>query len=571
MVENLSKEVNFQVGMFQTRWSTHGAKTTANAHPHASQNGQFHVIHNGVITNHNEIKKRLREKGYKFASQTDTEVVPMLMQDCMTATGDTFEAWNMVVRELEGTWALIMVDVKQPNKMYVTKHGSPLLFCRSEDESIMGFASEMSGFDFAVRTYIDIPDGDIIECGIDSEKGEWIMSSKNLSMDLNKSTFESKQPHEKLPQSPAPFKYWTEKEIHAQPETIWNALNCGGRLYHDNDEWHVKLGGLEKWLVPLQRVKHLIMVGCGTSLHAAQFALPLFREFGIFTTVQCLDAAEFSVDDLPLQEATAVVIISQSGETKDCHRVLQLIRNRCVTIGVVNAVGSLISRDTDCGVYLNSGREVGVAATKSFTSQCVVLSLLALWFAQGRGKSINRRALQLFSLTTRVRDQMIFLTQFVQEILSKKVLLRQEHLFILGRGFSFAIALEGALKIKELAYVHAEGFAGGSLKHGPFAMIDSEEKTPVFLHIWSDVTQSHMISCAEQLSARGAQLIILTNIKSIALDFPNALVWCVAVEDDFSASLLSVVLYQLLAVYLALEKQVNPDFPRNLAKTISID
>lgn len=581
-IEKLTKKISelhdsYSIGMCHTRWATHGAKTEVNAHPHHDSQERFYVVHNGVITNYAEIKNRLKLKGYKFLSETDTEVVPLLMEDCMkSGNRTTFQAWNLAVRELEGTFALIMCDTKNPSCLYIAKNGSPLVMSYSTDDNMIGFGSELAAFSFSIKQYTNIIDGTIMECSWRKHDEDWSFQIKNLKDPLKECKVDSFnfQLHEtlkNLPKTPEPFQFWTEKEIHDQPFSLAQSFNCGGRLYMKNDEWRVKLGGLEKVKQKLSKVKHIIMVACGSSLHAAMLAAQVYRQITQFVTVQTLDASEFTFKDLP-KEPTAVILISQSGETKDCHRVLELVKDHCITIGIVNVVGSLISRETDCGVYLNCGREVGVAATKSFTSQSTVLTLLGLWFAYEQDRPIDRWAAELCQIPKYFENHMKRLSIEIDEFLETSTsIMKAQTMFLLGRGYSYPIVLEAALKIKELCYIHAEGFAGGSLKHGSFALIDPNQKTPVFLNIFRGPNEENMISAAEQVTCRDAETIIVTNNKKLYVRFPKSHLFYIDVNDEFSASLVSVLFYQLLACKMAMLKKLNVDFPRNLAKTVSVD
>lgn len=569
-VSALNNDQKYSSGIAHLRWSTHGGKTDANAHPHCDETKRFWVVHNGIISNYDELKSRLINKGYKFESETDTEVVAVLMLDCMRQSdkneSDSFQAWQMVIRELEGTWALLMIDVERPECLYAAKNGSPLIFAFSKDNSMMGFASEYAGFDFVIQKYASMEDGDVIKCkksgGI---QDEFVIQSHhrneikwNFDLDL-----------ESFPRTPTPYTYWTEKEIFQQPDKIWNAINCGGRLFMENDEWKVKLGGLDKMVNSLSNIRHVIIVGCGSSFHAGLFSAKLFREISGMETVQVFDATECEPEEIS-RPNSALVLLSQSGETADCARLLKHVR-LSVKIGIVNAVGSLIARETDCGIYLNAGRENGVASTKSFTNQCIVLSLLAMWFAQHNGNRLNRWAPVIHAMSSHFQNAIPLMKKYVHDVLESKLLHQTKSAFILGKGYGFPIALEAALKLKELTYIHFEGFAGSTMKHGSFALIDPFQQQPVFLNIWRGSNEEHMISTANQLLGRGAKLVILTNLApNEKLASLSKHCYFIPVHDEYSASLVSILFYQLLAFEMALSLGHNPDCPRNLAKTVTV-
>lgn len=573
-------DLPFICGMAHTRWSTHGPKTDANAHPHWNVLRRFAVVHNGIITNYAELKKRLIALGVLFVSETDTEVIPHLLEHCLRTRPevDVSTAWQWVVGELEGTWSLVMMDCETPDRFYVAKNGSPLLMAYTDD--MVWVASEAAGFGIYAQKYLDLKDGTVL-CVCRDDDRLCVRTGIHLNEECFIETFRAQDVQvnvhrHQFEQTPMPFDFWTNKEIHEQPQKLWEALNRGGRLYQTpGSGWHVKLGGLEALKDRLFKIRHLVIIGCGTSLHASLMALPVFRQFSIFTTVQVMDAGEMTRHDLPVGEpgTVALVVVSQSGETKDCQRVMAWASEHCPVIGVVNGVGSWIARQSNCGIYLNAGREVGVASTKSFTSQVVVLTLLALWFAQSRGEPIDKWAQLLHDLPRHFQQHLSLWNQ--RASLLVPTIKNSPNLFLLGRGFAYPLCLEAALKIKELSYQNAEGYAGGALKHGPFAMIDSKMQTPVILHVWQGPNETSMLSAVEQVYCRGARVIVLFNrpdlLDELQRRLPNAEFFLVDVVDEFSASLVSVMLYQFLAFKLAVSQGYQPDFPRNLAKVVTVD
>lgn len=563
-----------KLGICHTRWASHGPKTTVNAHPHAGPNHRFYVVHNGIITNYKCLKNRLIGKGYQFVSDTDTEIVSYLMAEAVQHEPCLVKAWQMVINELEGTWALVMCDALDDSQMYVSKNGSPLLMSYNHQKVCL--SSEVSGFACFTQQYIDLPNHStfVIQRTADFTI-QWMDEQellRSVVIDQYHSGLVKTYAHQNVPHTPMPFHYWTNKEIHEQPNTLWQALSQGGRLYEEQDDWKVKLGGLSRIEPRLRHTRHVVLTGCGTSYHACLFALPTFRKSLCFVSVTAVDASEFVLTDLPQDEKVVVIVVSQSGETKDCQRVIRLIQEQprqIPVIGVVNGVSSWIARESDAGVYMNAGREVGVGSTKSFTSSCVVLNLICLFFMQLHNVSLNRLAPTLFNLSH------LFQAHFTQFDLATTILCPtlqdQPATFILGRSYSHSIALEAALKLKELTYQNCEGYAGGALKHGPFALIDEKRKTPIFLNIWKGPFRDVMLSAVEETKSRGAYVVVLTNDQSLIdhnrIDMLNMLY----VEDEMSASLLSILFYQLLAFKLSVRKGINPDYPRNLAKVVTID
>ncbi len=561
-------QTSASVGLCHTRWSTHGAKSPENAHPHCDMAQRFHVVHNGIITNYTELRKRLIDKKYVFRSETDTEVIPMLLADCLQSLPDLelFHAWQMVIKSLDGTWALAMVDCQNPHVLYVARRGSPLLLAVSEDGNMLGLTSERAGFAFPVTRLTEVGNDAILQCYWD---GDWVVDPRVSGHDWLVS-----EP-ERLPTTPAPYEYWTEKEVHEQPDSIWAALNGGGRLYQDHaDIWRVKLGGLRDKIDKLRGIQHLLLVGCGTSLHAGLLALPLFKRLEFFTTVQAIDASEFNVYDLPNSGTVGVVFLSQSGETRDCQRVLELLPQKVITLGVVNVPDSQLARNTTCGTYLNAGREVGVAATKSFTSQAVVLSLIAMWFDQyvGRGECIQEWAPAVHQLSLVFRQEVPKLQEFVVQVLMRyPTLSMTPSLFLIGAGFGLPIMYEAALKIKEISYIHAEAFGGATMKHGSFALLsDGPQSSFVLALVLEGPDRDKMLSALEQVYARGARLVVIGNSSMIARWESICPTYMIPVHQEFSASLVSVLFFQLLAIELAKRNFIDMDYPRNLAKTVSV-
>jgi len=376
--------------------------------------------------------------------------------------------------------------------------------------------------------------------------------------------------------TPAPFLHWTEREIMEQPESLARALNYGGRIFGDDS---TKLGGLSSNLDMIQNVQHLVISACGTSFFAGMLGSHFMRQLGSFKTVQVIDAAELEDFHLPDPNTSGLLVISQSGETKDVHRAVQLAQSKGIPcISVVNAVGSLIARTTSCGVYLNAGRENAVASTKAFTSQVTVLCLLALWFSKNtqpehdhcraRRKAyigaLHRLPTSVgMALSTDIREK-------CKEIANDFVKMNVKHIFVLGKGQAMPIALEGALKIKEISYIHAEGYPGGSLKHGPFALI--EDGVPVIFIILDDQHEHKMKICVEEVQARGASIVTITNIPDIWAGFNKPMGHVISIPSNgFLTCILSIIPLQLLAYELSVMRGINPDRTRHLAKTVTVD
>ena len=552
------------MGIAHTRWATHGGKTDENAHPHTDSSGKIALVHNGTLNNSNELRRELQGLGHKFSSQTDTEVIVKLIGHIRDKEGlSVKDATEKALRRCDGTWGLCIMCSDTPDELVVACNGSPLVIGIADDCTYI--ASETSAFNRYTKNFISMKDGEI-----------GVLHADGRMLDL---TRQQTAPDQEVILSPDPYPHWTLKECSEQPEAIARALGFGGRMGADK----IHLGGLDKNFERVSKIKHLTLSACGTSLHASMYGERIMKELGAFESVTSLDAAETEAKDLPCRnktDDTGLIVVSQSGETKDVARVVNFAMEKGVTVmSVVNSVGSLIARTTKLGVYCNAGRENAVASTKAFTTQITVLALIALWFRQTKDflegvttPSIETMKLKealmrlpiAFGMAMKTRDQ-------CREIAAK--LVDKEHCFLLGKGYGEPVALEGALKIKEMCYLHAEGYSGGALKHGPFALIDDDKgkfgATPIIMLILDDQHAHHMRTAAEEVKARGAQIIIITDKPKLAQDLdPNPIV----IPNNGPMTALGAVLpLQLIAYELAMMKGINPDTPRNLAKAVTVD
>lgn len=547
--KNIDFHNNNTIGIAHTRWATHGPKTDNNAHPHIDYNNRLSLVHNGIIENYKELRQKLMGYGYIFKSDTDTEVIVNLISYYLD-NNPILDAINLAINELHGTWGIAILYRDDPEHLYICKKGSPLLVAYGDDFTIV--ASESSAFSQYTNQYIILQDNEIIKLG--------------TKMDTLDYEFKMVEDIEEIKLTPDPYSHWMLKEISEQNNTSFRAMNMGGRIYNDYD---VRLGGLLNHRDELLKINNLIIIASGTSYHSGLLGVKYFRSLKCFNNVNIIDAGEFSQNDIPSNN-TGILVISQSGETKDVHCALELAKVRdIIVIGIVNVVGSLISRESDCGIYLNAGREVAVASTKAFTSQVVVLMLVALWFSQYKNLDSKHKRFQIISELRNLSLKFKTLINELPSIIDNRVidfLKDKEHMFILGRGNAYPIACEGSLKIKEISYIHAEGYAGGALKHGPFALI--EEGVPIVLIILDDEYRDKMQSACEEVKARGAYTIVITDIKNYNKDDCNYLIKIP--NNGYMTSLLSIVPLQYLSYRLALAKGHNPDFPRNLSKTISV-
>jgi len=550
-----NKHKNNNIGIAHTRWATHGPKTDYNAHPHIDCKNRISVVHNGIIENYKELKNMLLEKNFTFSSDTDTEVIANLISYYLDNYNIT-DSLNKAINKLQGTWGLAILYNEEPNNIYICKNGSPILV--AYDDNFIFVASESSAFSQYTNKYIVLADNEIIKLNA---------NSKNKLLNYEYKTIDNV---EEIKLTPEPYPHWMLKEIFEQPETALRATNMGGRIL---DNYNVILGGLINHKEDLLKIKNLLIIASGTSFHSGLLGAKYFRNLKCFNTVNVIDAAEFTEADIP-SDSPGIIVLSQSGETRDVYNSIQIAKkSNIIIIGIVNTVNSLISRETDCGIYLNAGREVAVASTKAFTSQIVVLSLVSIWFSQNMKQNMkNKQRLMIenirnlsYKFTDIIKNiSLIVNDEFINIMKNKK------NMFVLGSGLAYPIALECALKIKEISYIHAEGYSGGALKHGPFALI--ENGTPIAMIILDDEYKNKMYSSAEEVKARGAYTIAITNLDIDENMKNNIFDYIIKIpECGYLTSLLAILPIQYLSYKLALELNYNPDYPRNLAKIISVE
>jgi len=569
------------LGMGHTRWATHGAKSDINSHPHSSCKNDFFIVHNGIIENYLPLKINLQKYGYTFQSETDSEIIANLLSynysclkdDFSATTSNTkciIDAIHKTIDQLDGTWGLVIMTTYKPNALFCVRHGSPLLVsCSTHEVSIV---SEVSGFNANVNNYITLENDDICMVKVQDNKIH-LTTSQSITYSLRNHT----SSHNVV--LPKEYSSWYEKEIMEQIDSTLRAISLGGRILSNNE---VKLGGLESHSEKLLLLTDIIIIGCGTSLHAAHYNKYLYQDLDIFNTVQVIDGSEFRYKDIPSKH-TGIILVSQSGETKDLHRCIEIgINHDVMILGVINTVDSMIAKEVDCGVYLNAGREISVASTKSFTSQCIVLSMIGLWFAQKKDIHRSLRTMHIKFLRNIFNDiettlniSKKYLSEHKDEMIDCFV--KNNNCFLLGKQKLEWIAKEGALKLKEVTYIHAEGYSGGSLKHGPFALLESNY--PVILFIMKDDYQNKMINVFHEVYSRECTCIVISDNeyiehllfeKSESYDKHRLHIIHIPYNRGYSA-LLSIIPIQLLSLYIAEWKQINPDKPRNLAKIVSVE
>lgn len=556
MLKNYKQDHNNNcIGMGHTRWATHGAKTDTNSHPHMDHTGKISLVHNGIIENYYDLKEELKKQGIKFHSQTDTEVIVNLISVYYTQYNHMEKAIKKAVSRLEGTWGLVIMCTDKPNNLYCSRHGSPLLIGFGGD--FLMVASEQSGFSGYVNNYVCLNDGDTIVLRKDSVTKKVLFEKADV-YDLKDIVITDSQ------STPDPYPHWTIKEIHEQYEASIRAISLGGRLVDDNS---VRLGGLYANKEELLKLDHLILLGCGTSLHSGYHAVHYFKDLCNFSTVQVFDGAEFEEEDIPNEGNTGLLFLSQSGETKDLRGCLEVGKDKNLfMIGVINVVDSLIAREVDCGTYLNAGREVAVASTKAFTSQVILLSMIAIFFAQIHNINKKKRKSyikNIHQLSMDIKQTVSKCDKECKEIAN--YLSEKEHCFVLGKNQYKSIGMEGSLKMKEIGYIHTEAYGMQSLRHGPYSLL--EEGTPVMFILPDDKHVQSVQGVVEEVHSRGADTIVITDKKE---KIPHSKFTAVVPYNESYRGLLLNIPMQLISYYMAINKGHNPDKPRNLAKVVTV-
>jgi len=551
-IEKLSDSIvdlkdNYKVALGHTRWATHGPKTINNAHPHCDNDKKFYLVHNGIIENYKELKSFLIKNNYTFYSQTDTEVIVNLLSYYYSKSNNIKDAINNVVLNLNGTYGICFYLTDAPDTLYCFKNGSPIVISINDSSAII--SSEISGFNNLTNKYFVLDNNDY--CIISYKNNEIVFESKNIYKNniIEKNILDNKK---------GDYEHWTLKEIYEQKNSIQRALNYGARI---KDIYNVKLGGLENMKDELKQLNNLLIIGCGTSYYASKIGKKYFYDLTDFDNINYIDGCEMDIIDIPKKGKTGAILLSQSGETRDLYNCLTLLKEKNILcIGVINVINSLIAREVECGVYLNAGPEIGVASTKSFTSQLVILKLIALWFSNyNNKKKIEIEGLQKIHLEV---NNFLKDVSFIKEYSSK--IIKFKSLFLLGKGKLFNIAEEGALKIKELSYCHAEAYSGSALKHGPFSLL--EKDFPVILLIKKDKYYDKMCSVYEEIKSRNADILVITD----DVNFCHKQKIIINSNNSIS-EILFIIPLQLIAYYMAVNKNNNPDYPRNLAKVVTVE
>ena len=559
-LENFVKgvDVSGTIGMGHTRWATHGAPSDRNSHPHASGDRKLTIIHNGIIENYGVLKETLISKGHIFKSDTDTEVLIHLVEHIQNETGlDLREAVRVALTKVIGAYAIVIMSADEPDLLIAARKGSPMVIGVGKGEYFI--ASDATPIVEYTKNVIYLNDNEVAYIHRDSllikNIDNTVQTPYIQELDLKLEMLEK-----------GGYDHFMLKEIYEQPRSIRDCMR--GRIYPQSGK--VQLGGIKEYTEKLKNIDRIIIVACGTSWHAGLVGEYLIEEYGR-VPVEVEYASEFRYRNPIITEKDLVIAISQSGETADTMAAIELAKERGATIfGICNVVGASIPRTTHAGVYTHAGPEIGVASTKAFTAQVTVLTLMAFYIAQQRGTITQSKLVEHLTELNSIPElveRALKSNDHIKEIAAK--FKDSPNCLFLGRGSSFPVALEGALKLKEISYIHAEGYPAAEMKHGPIALIDDD--MPVVFIATKDSSYEKVISNIQEVKARKGHVIAIvtegdTEVKAMAdfvIEIPQ-------VEPAF-VPLLATVPLQLLAYHIAVMRNCNVDQPRNLAKSVTVE
>jgi glucosamine--fructose-6-phosphate aminotransferase (isomerizing) len=550
-------ELSGTIGIAHTRWATHGEPSDVNAHPHLSNDGTIALIHNGIIENYHAIRTKLESLGYTFSSATDTEALVHLIQEMKKVSGDLETAVRLALRQVDGTYGIAVVSSHEPDKIVAARKGSPLIIGVGVNEHFV--ASDASAIVPYTRHVVYLEDGEIAVLKQEMFETKTI-DNIDIIKQVQKITFDIEEIEK------GGYDHFMVKEIMEQPETLRNAMR--GRVLAE--EGNAKLSGLSEVMLLLENAQRVIITACGTSWHAGLVGEYMLEQYAK-VPVEVEYASEFRYRNPLIKPSDVFFLISQSGETADTLAALREAKKKGASVlGICNVVGSTIARESQGGVYIHAGPEIGVASTKAFTSQLVVLSLITLLIARQRGaisheqgKEICRELLALPNKVQAMLNHTVEIEKIAEEF-------KETHNFLyLGRGYNFPVALEGALKLKEISYIHAEGYPAAEMKHGPIALID--ENMPVVVIATKDNTYEKIISNIQEVKARRGNVIAIAHDDDMQMKKLADHVITVPHTLDMLSPIVNVIPLQLLAYYIAVKRGCNVDQPRNLAKSVTVE
>ncbi len=553
------KNTNGSIGIGHTRWATHGVPNQANAHPHTSGDGKLSLIHNGIIENYDSIKKALMAKGHAFESDTDTEVLVHLIEEIKNHEEvSLFEAVRIALTEVVGAYAIIVMEKGVNNEFIAARKGSPLLIGVGRDEYYV--ASDATPIIEYTNEVVYLQDGEIARLNSKDALEIKTIANEEITpyiheLKLSLDTIEK-----------AGFPHFMLKEIYEQPKSILDTMR--GRI--DPETKEVKLGGILDYEQKIINADRIIIVACGTSWHAGLIGEHLIEDL-VRIPVEVEYASEFRYRNPIIRERDVVLAISQSGETADTLAAIELAKEKGATVlGICNVAGSSIPRMTHAGIYTHAGPEIGVASTKAFTTQVVVLALMALRIGKQKGTLSNTNYHQLITQLELIAEKIekVLATNSQIELIAQQFKDATNFLY-LGRGYNFPVALEGALKLKEISYIHAEGYPAAEMKHGPIALIDAE--MPIVVIATRKGNYEKVVSNIQEVKARGGRLIsIVTEGDKTVKELSD---YCIEIPKCFNelSPLLTNIPLQLLSYHIALLRGCNVDQPRNLAKSVTVE
>lgn len=553
-VEKLS--LNARLGIGHTRWATHGIPNEINAHPHSNSSKDLFIIHNGIIENFRTLKSGLEKMGYKFISDTDSEVFAHLIDSFLKLGYSLMKSVQLSLAEVEGTYGLAVIYKGEPDKLIAARKGSPLLVGLGDNENFI--ASDVSAILAYTKQVIYLEDGEIVELYKDKFNARTISD-----VEIEKEIHEISMTLDEINKSG--YEHFMLKEIMEQPESVRNSMR--GRIILEKGT--AKLGGLEPVMDKLSNAKRIIISACGTSWHAGLVGKYMLEEFARIPT-EVEYASEFRYRNPVINSDDAIFFISQSGETADTLAAMREAKLRgALALGICNVVGSSIARESEAGVYTHAGPEIGVASTKAFTSQLMVLALITLLMARKRsmglaeGKCIAEEILKIPDKIARILELNDSIERIAEDFKDAR------NFLYLGRGFNFPVALEGALKLKEISYIHAEGYPAAEMKHGPIALID--DNMPAVFIAPKDPIYDKILSNIEEVKARNGRIIAIASESDLNID--HQLNYIIKIPDTIRmlTPILTVIPLQLLAYHIAVKKGLNVDQPRNLAKSVTVE
>ena len=554
----IGKDMHANVGIGHTRWATHGEPSDCNAHPHMSHNGKLAMIHNGIIENYAQLKTELIKKGYEFKSDTDTEVLLNFIEDILQNNNCSLEeAVRIALKRIVGAYVIVLIDQDNPDTLIAARKGSPLVIGIGKGEHFL--ASDASPIIEYTKEVVYVNDYEVAIIKSD----ELIL--KNLGNE-RQTPYITKLDMELAAIEKGGYKHFMLKEIFEQPTTIFDCLR--GRL--DAHAGTITMKGIKEYAEELKNAKRIVIVACGTSWHAGLVAEYIFEEL-CRVNVEVEYASEFRYRNPVINKGDVIIAISQSGETADTLVAIENAKEKgAIILGVVNVVGSSIARASHGGAYTHAGPEIGVASTKAFTAQLVILTMIALKIGFEKGTIEEKRYRQLLLDLEAIPQKVEVVLKDHEKIkaLAEKYMDAPDFLY-LGRGYSFPVALEGALKLKEISYIHAEGYPAAEMKHGPIALVD--EKLPVVFVATKDVYHQKVLSNMQEVKARKGKVIaVITEGDTQTPTITNDLM-IIPETDEILAPMLSVIPLQLLAYYIGVAKGCDVDKPRNLAKSVTVE